>query len=613
MQLREMFVIARSTRLLHLALAAAAGSLALITGPAAAAVLRVPSQYHTITHALLSAAPGDTVLVAPGSYYENVVWPPTQGLQLLSEAGAEATSIDGMGLESVIRMLADVDSTTVVRGFTIRNGSADFGGGIRCDGAAPTLADNVVVDNVATFYGGGIYCGGNRSPRLAHNTISGNTVLNGSGGGIGCYDDGAPTISDCTVTDNSADNYFGGGIHCEEKHGSPRPIVIAGCMLEGNTARGGGGLSFFSPFVHIPQARNNIVRDNAATYGGGIYAYWTCADMVANEISENHAWSHGGGIFVEESHYLDICNCEIVHNTAASAGGGIALVMWSTGPTVSANRILRNEANEGGGVYCYFLSEPTFRDNLIAFNRGYLRGGGFFCDEHCTPALYNNAILDNTAPVAGGLFFAESEPIITGCTIARNDDAGIYFDVPWERGVVTISGNSICDNVGYGLCNSHSSVELDARSNWWGDESGPHHPTLNPHGAGNPVSDYVEFVPWLTQPEGICAVTSAMKHGLQLKCLPNPFSATTAIRYWLPATAVEGAASGPPGEGSIQVFDVVGRLVRSFRIDGARMPGAGEVHWSGTDDAGHPVAGGVHYVRMKLGPWQEVRRITFLR
>jgi len=38
---------------------------------------------------------------------------------------------------------------------------------------------------------------------------------------------------------------------------------------------------------------------------------------------------------------------------------------------------------------------------------------------------------------------------------------------------------------------------FDARYNWWGDQSGPYHPTINPTGLGDMVSDYVDFIPWL--------------------------------------------------------------------------------------------------------------------
>lgn len=570
--------------------------------PAAATVLRVPSQYYTITHALHSAAEGDTVLVAPGEYYENVVWSSAQSLKLRSEGGAEVTSIDGMGVESVIRILTAIDSTTIVRGFTIKNGSADRGGGIRCEGAAPTLVDNIIVSNVATFYGGGIYCGGDWTcPLLVRNTISDNTVLDGSGGGIGCCEGAAVTILQCTVTGNSAPEYYGGGIHCEEGVGPARAIVIADCLLEGNTAGGGGGLSLFSPFVYTPKICGTIVRNNTAAYGGGIYAYWTEVTLFESEIRANHATSHGGGMFMEDCSLSHISESEIAENTAAAAGGGVAMVLWSTEPTLEGNRILHNSAPEGGGIYCYLMSSPILRDNLIAFNQAPARGGALFCDDHCEPQLYDNVVLENRAPIAGGLYFAESEPIITGCTVTRNDDAGIYFDVPWERRSVTISDNSIAGNVGYGLFNSHASVEIDARSNWWGDASGPYHPTLNPTGEGDPVSDDVEFDPWLTDPGGLCAAPSTVDEELRLICYPNPFRATTTIRFQLP---------GPAKHGDIRIYDVTGRCVSAFPIDRER---SGEIRWSGIDNAGCPVMGGVHYVRLQAGPWQEVQRLICLR
>ena len=45
-----------------------------------AAILRVPSQYPTISAALAVAQPGDTILVAPGTYRERLFWPAVDGI-----------------------------------------------------------------------------------------------------------------------------------------------------------------------------------------------------------------------------------------------------------------------------------------------------------------------------------------------------------------------------------------------------------------------------------------------------------------------------------------------------------------------------------------------------
>lgn len=63
----------------------------------------------------------------------------------------------------------------------------------------------------------------------------------------------------------------------------------------------------------------------------------------------------------------------------------------------------------------------------------------------------------------------------------------------------TIGG--LCRAPNSGLCyqEGYRTATLDARYNWWGSASGPLHPTLNPTGTGDKVSDNVLFKPWLSQ------------------------------------------------------------------------------------------------------------------
>lgn len=97
----------------------------LVHGVSVAAVIRVPGDVTGIEAALLVAAPYDTILVAPGIYHVNLVWPAKDGLKLESEAGPQATVLDGSADVQVIGIYSGVDTTTVVRGFTIRNGHAE--------------------------------------------------------------------------------------------------------------------------------------------------------------------------------------------------------------------------------------------------------------------------------------------------------------------------------------------------------------------------------------------------------------------------------------------------------------------------------------------------------
>ena len=46
----------------------------------------------------------------------------------------------------------------------------------------------------------------------------------------------------------------------------------------------------------------------------------------------------------------------------------------------------------------------------------------------------------------------------------------------------------------------HTVVYFSANNNYWGDASGPYHPTQNTSGEGDSVNAYVNIEPWLTAP-----------------------------------------------------------------------------------------------------------------
>ena len=97
----------------------------LVPALSVAAVIHVPGDVTTVGGALLAAVPYDTVLVAPGTYFVNLEWPSTPGIKLLSESGALSTFLDGRDDVQVIGIYTGVDTTTVIRGFTIQKGHAE--------------------------------------------------------------------------------------------------------------------------------------------------------------------------------------------------------------------------------------------------------------------------------------------------------------------------------------------------------------------------------------------------------------------------------------------------------------------------------------------------------
>jgi hypothetical protein len=177
--------------------------------------IHVPGDFESIQEAIDHACPGDTVLVAAGTYNEHDIVL-MDGVKLLSESGAEATTIDAQGLGRVI-LASGVGPATEVIGFTIKGGNAEHGGGIRCVSASPLIEQNVIVDNYGSgnYGGGGVFCTGGSDPIIRRNVIARNASQWGSGG-IYVYDtNDNPTIEWNTIVYNttSASEPHGGGIY----------------------------------------------------------------------------------------------------------------------------------------------------------------------------------------------------------------------------------------------------------------------------------------------------------------------------------------------------------------------------------------------------------------
>lgn len=119
------------------------------------AVIHVPADYATIQQAINAAVDGDNVVVAPGTYMENIDFL-GKDLVLESSGGPAVTTIDGGGMESVASFVHGEGRATVIRGFTITNG-----GGTRIPATS------------SSHGGGGIFCSNNSAPLITGNIITG--------------------------------------------------------------------------------------------------------------------------------------------------------------------------------------------------------------------------------------------------------------------------------------------------------------------------------------------------------------------------------------------------------------------------------------------------------
>ncbi|KPA19103.1 secreted protein containing PKD domain protein [Candidatus Magnetomorum sp. HK-1] len=217
----------------------------------------------TIQKAIDLSEDGDTVLVKPGIYEENINFR-GKAVRVVSEEPFQAI-IDGKYITNVVRFVSNEPAGAILSGFIIRNGTSSTGGGIYIDNASPTIENCRIEDNSAVTNGGGIFITGASQALVISTTVLNNTS-GGSGGGIYCYQS-SPTLSRSVITNNDADLNGGG-------------VFIAG--------------------TGYPTLVNMVIYDNLAKYnGGGIYVETSSIAIRHCTVSDNQS-GQGVALFVDK-------------------------------------------------------------------------------------------------------------------------------------------------------------------------------------------------------------------------------------------------------------------------------------------------------------------------
>jgi len=379
-------------------------------------------------------------------------------------------------------------------------------------------------------------------------------------------------------------------------------VINGFTITNGRSNRGGAGILCINN--SSPKICNNIITANILDYeaaeglGAGICCDTASPVIVGNLISANYCqvaidfYGIGGGIFLRNS------SASILDNTISSnwatLGGGIACLSRSS-VRIEGNQIEGNEArggwvNEGAGIYCDSELPILIADNTIDGNHGYnCYGGGIYC-RGGSIIIAENTITNNSASKGGGIYTSSSS--------------------------VEVSENNIYGNTHYGIYSSDTSGVVDADSNWWGDKTGPYHPSLNPGGLGDTVGNWVDFVPWLSKPSGVNdnPLPTVLPEGFELsQNWPNPFNANTVIRYSLIVERGQSKGhSGRPSAVSLRIYNILGQEIKTL-IDEKQAPGYYSVLWDGTNQKGNELPSGVYLYRLKAGRFSQTRKMLLLR
>ncbi len=286
--------------------------------------LHVPAHVKTIQEGINRAADGDTVLVAPGTYKENINFKGKNivvaSYYILSQCPTfiKNTVIDGSNptdpdTASCVVFLSGEGAEAILQGFTLTNGTGTIrtepngtswreGGGIMIAHSSPTIKHNLIISNIVLHMtnvtstgGGGISCvDGN--PQIFNNIITLNQA--GYAAGIMLYRSGVILKNNIICQNRGGQDYGGGGIVMEGN--GPAAKIMENNTIIANTALGsgfyGGRAGALLVFKTSVLARNNIIWGNTQNNQEQIYIHHerTTADFTYNNIEGG--WDGEGNI-----------------------------------------------------------------------------------------------------------------------------------------------------------------------------------------------------------------------------------------------------------------------------------------------------------------------------
>ena len=525
--------------------------------------------FTTIQAGINAAISGDTILVNPGYYFENIeiidqniilgsLFMTTSDSSFISN-----TIIDGNAENSVIFIQDVADSNLIINGLTIRNGNAALeGGGIYCRYSSLAIINCIFTDNYSDPKGGGIYC--EHTTLSVRNCLFQNNSAYFNGGGI------ASRFSDMDIynsifTNNVTlhDNSTGGGFYCY--YSVP---IIEKCQFTENTAPGGGGAIQFMYNQDDFSLINNKINNNVGDCGAGIKMHGISSGSMINNLITGNQGIVGGGIYIQTTiihpQTPDIINCTIVDNQAEMWGGGIFFGEFANSNII--NSIIWGNESDIGAQICLnsYQSDPNFYYSDIE--------GGIFAFGFTGSAsmedydgLFENNLNENPQFLELGevaYSLSENSPCIDAGTI---------------------------DTLGLNL------PEIDLIGNqriWDGDNNGSTIIDMGAYEYGSP--------PLVEIDDSVIIQTPIME---LYQNYPNPFNPSTTIEFSIKNNS----------QVELLVYNIKGQKVKQLVSD-YLLAGQYGIVWNGDDDNCKPVASGIYCYKLNVdGEIETVRKCLLLK
>jgi hypothetical protein len=386
-------------------------------------IIHVPADQPTIQDGINVASNGDAVLVAPGTYTENINFN-GKAITVESSKGASVTTIANSGGGATVTFNQSEMPSSVLKGFTLQGGVNTVGIVI---GSSPTILNNVITGNHSCD-GAGINISW-ASPIIEGNTITGNfhdqCSGGGGGGGIAVGGQGSAQIIGNTISGNDGGNGFAGGGISLFAAGSP--VIINNVIMNNSIQTQGGGIGIGGCCSDAIIVQNLIIGNTAPTSGGGIYSFSNSGapKIVNNTLVRNQSSGGvGSGIYTNSSPNNPT---QIYNNIIFGVSGETAIYCdnfnTTTLPVPVSNDVYAPRGKRYGGI----CKDPTGKNGNISADPRFVSSSNLRVKDG-SPVIDAG---DNTAPNLPNKDFVGNPRIIDGKGLSTPIvDMGAYEFVP---------------------------------------------------------------------------------------------------------------------------------------------------------------------------------------